>query len=70
MLFYLILSLICLGHDKYGRTLLQICSALSNKWPIIEWLLKYKKVDINQKNIESGYTVVILFCLFLPNKFD
>jgi len=45
------------GHDKYGRTLIQICSALSDKWPVIDWLLKQRKVDINQKNLESGYTV-------------
>ncbi|CAF1041283.1 unnamed protein product [Rotaria sp. Silwood1] len=46
------------GHDKYGRTLIQVCSALSNKWPIIDWLLKQKKVDINTKNLESGYTAL------------
>jgi hypothetical protein len=46
-----------LGHDKYGRTLIQICSALSDKWPVIDWLLKQKKVDINPRNFESGYTV-------------
>ncbi|CAF2578919.1 unnamed protein product [Rotaria sp. Silwood2] len=46
------------GHDKYGRTLIQVCSALSNKWPIIDWLLKQKKVDINAKNLESGYTAL------------
>ncbi|CAF2041005.1 unnamed protein product [Rotaria magnacalcarata] len=46
------------GHDKYGRTLLQVCSALSDKWPIIDWLLKQKKVDINIKNLESGYTAL------------
>jgi hypothetical protein len=46
-----------IGPDKYGRTLIQICSALSNKWAIIDWLLKQKKVDINLRNFESGYTV-------------
>ncbi|CAF0926643.1 unnamed protein product [Adineta ricciae] len=46
------------GHDKYGRTLLQICSALPDKWPVIDWLLKQKKVDINSKNLESGYTAL------------
>ncbi|CAF0836080.1 unnamed protein product [Rotaria sordida] len=46
------------GHDKYGRTLIQVCSALTNKWPIIDWLLKQKKVDINAKNLESGYTAL------------
>ncbi|CAF0741171.1 unnamed protein product [Adineta steineri] len=60
----LILSYICRcgncvkGHDKYGRTLLQVCSALPEKWPIIDWLLKQKKVDINPKNLESGYTAL------------
>jgi hypothetical protein len=49
--------LLALGHDKYGRTLIQVCSALSDKWPVIDWLLKQKKVDINPKNLESGYTV-------------
>ena len=46
-----------LGHDKFGRTLVQVCSALPEKWPVIDWLLKQKKVDINLKNVESGYTV-------------
>lgn len=46
------------GHDKSGRTLIQICSALSDKWPIIDWLIKQKKVDINPKNFESGYTAL------------
>jgi hypothetical protein len=50
-------SFLIIGPDKYGRTLIQICSALSNKWPIIDWLLKQKKVDINSRNLESGYTV-------------
>ncbi|CAF3865682.1 unnamed protein product, partial [Adineta steineri] len=60
----LILNYICRcgncvkGHDKYGRTLLQVCSALPEKWPIIDWLLKQKKVDINPKNLESGYTAL------------
>ena len=45
------------GHDKFGRTLIQVCSALSEKWSVIEWLLKQKKVDINPRNAESGYTV-------------
>lgn len=47
----------CLGHDKHGRTLIQVCAALPDKWPVIDWLLKQKKVDINPKNLESGYTV-------------
>jgi hypothetical protein len=63
--FYIFLILI--GHDKYGRTLLQVCSALSDKWSVIDWLLKQKKVDINPKNLESGYTVNILQLYF--NKF-
>jgi hypothetical protein len=46
-----------LGHDKHGRTLIQVCAALPDKWPVIDWLLKQKKVDINPKNLESGYTV-------------
>jgi len=46
------------GHDRYGRTLVQVCSALSEKWPVIDWLLKQKKVDINLKNLESGYTAL------------
>ena len=45
------------GHDKFGRTLIQVSSALSEKWPVIEWLLKQKKVEINPRNAESGYTV-------------
>lgn len=49
------------GHDKYGRTLIQVCSALPDKWAVIDWLLKQKKVDINPKNLESGYTVNIFF---------
>lgn len=53
------------GHDKYGRTLIQVCSALPDKWPIIDWLLKQKKVDINTKNLESGYTVTNCFTSFL-----
>ena len=52
-------SFSCIGPDRYGRTLIQVCSALSDKWPIIDWLFKQKKVDINSKNAESGYTVMI-----------
>jgi len=50
-------TFLSLGHDKSGRTLLHICSALADKWSIIDWLIKQKKVDINPKNFESGYTV-------------
>lgn len=57
-----------IGPDKYGRTLIQICSALTDKWPIIDWLIKLKKIDINSKNLESGYTVIIY--LIMHSNFD
>ncbi|CAF0843865.1 unnamed protein product [Didymodactylos carnosus] len=46
------------GNDEFGRNVLHVCSSIAEKYTIVEWLLKYKKIDINIKNVESGYSAL------------
>jgi inhibitor of Bruton tyrosine kinase len=42
-------------HDKFGRTLLHV-AASCGRAELCEWLLKYKKAEINLKTFENGWT--------------
>jgi hypothetical protein len=42
-------------QDLYGRTLLHM-AASCGRAELIEWLLRFKKIDMNNKTYENGWT--------------
>ena len=42
-------------HDEYGRYLLHMAAACGRA-EVCEWLLKYKKAEIQLKTLENGWT--------------